>query len=140
MSASRASSNTAQGNSFYINIGPVVNGTNTFNKDGAGVAVVGFPSSGTLTAGLLIVRDMGSTVRVPATSAGTGTRQRVLRKFQRVDANAASTASWPVTNGFVGFNDGVGGAFSDNVAGAETFYIEVAPTGTTLPLFARLGF
>jgi hypothetical protein len=127
---------TKQGNEFFINIVAVIPGTHTFNASGAAVAVTGL--EGSQAAGALILRDMGKTVRVPANSNGNSTSQRILRKVQRFDGNAATTASWPVTNGFVGFNEGVGGANSDNVAGFETFYIEVSGVGA--PKFARLGF
>jgi len=125
-----------QGNNYFINVVEVIPGTHTFDVTGAAAPVTGL--QGHQAAGALILRDMGKTVRVPGTyNSGTNT-QRILRKVQRFDGSAASTASWPVTNGFVGFNDGVGGAAADSVAGYETFYIEVSGVGA--PKFARLGF
>ena len=139
MSGLRSPSNTRQGNSFFINIGDVVNGTNTFTEAGAAVFIPSFGTA-TATAGTLVLRDMGKTVRVPATSNGNNTVQRILRKVQRFDGSAATTATWPVTNGFVGFNGGVGGATADSVAGFETFYIEISEAPANQPLFVRLGF
>jgi len=138
MSGLRAFSSTRQGNSFFINIANVVNGTNTFNESGAAVFIPSF-GTGTATAGTMVLRDMGKTIRVPGTSNNTGP-QRIMRKVQRFDGAAATTASWPVTNGFVGFNGGVGGRDSDAVAGFETFFIEISESPTHQPLFVRLGF
>jgi hypothetical protein len=140
MSGLRKSSSTRQGNSFFINIGTVVNGTNTFTETGAAVFIPSLNVGAGAAAGTLVLRDMGKTVRVPGTSNGNNTVQRILRKVQRFDGPAATTASWPVTNGFVGFNDGVGGATADAVAGFETFYIEISEAPANQPLFVRLGF
>jgi hypothetical protein len=138
MSGSRAFSSTVSGRSYFINIANVVNGTNTFNESGAAVFIPSFGSA-TAAAGTLVLRDMGKTIRVPGTSNASGP-QRIMRKVQRFDGAAATTASWPVTNGFVGFNGGVGGAGADAVTGFETFYIEMSESPTHQPLFVRLGF
>jgi hypothetical protein len=128
----RSPSTVNQGVAYLINVGTVANGTNTFDSTGATVTVVGLAASS--AAGTLVVRDLGKTVRVPATSNGSSTNQRLLRKVQRVDGGAATDATWPVTNGFVGFNEGVGGSTSDYAS----FYIELGGVGDTLPKFARL--
>ena len=125
---------TSQGSRFYVNLAQIAAGTDTFDSAGNAITVTGVAT--TTTIGQLVVRDLGKTVRVPGTSNGSGTAQRILRKVQRVDSNASTDASWPVTNGFVGFNEGVSGAADsgsgNNPTGFGTFYIEVGgvTTGT----------
>ena len=135
--------NTLQGNAFYINIDTIVNGAggDAFDSNGTAVAVTGLPASNAL--GTLVVRDLGKTVRVPGTSSGSGSgSQRILRKVQRFDNVAATTGTFPVTNGFVGFNEGVGGA-ADSGSGAlpsgfQTFYIDLGAAAGALK-WARLS-
>lgn len=127
--------NTPQGSKFFVNLQSVQVNVDTFDSTGALVSPTGFPAAAQ-TIGQLVVRDMGKTVRVPGGSNGNNTTQRILRKVQRIDSNASTDASWPVTNGFVGFNAGVGGAADsgsgNNPTGFHTFYIDVggATTGT----------
>lgn len=127
--------NTTQGSSFFVNLLTITNGTDTFDSTGAAATLTGLPNS--FTIGGLVVRDLGKTVRVPAQSDGPNTtaNQRILRKVQRVDANAATgQQDFPVTNGFTGFNEGVGGGAdsgSGNLpSGFHTFYIDLGATAT----------
>ena len=134
--------NTPQGSKFFVNIGSVTVNVDTFDSTGAVTSPTGFPS-GAQTIGQLVVRDMGKTVRVPATSNGNNTTQRILRKVQRIDSIASTDATWPVTNGFVGFNAGVGGAADSgsgtNPSGFQTFYIEVGGVTTGTVKWASLA-
>lgn len=134
--------NTNQGNAFYINLatlaaGDVMDSTGATATINFGAAVTSF------TVGAMVVRDLGKTVRVPGSSSGSGTgNQRILRKVQRFDGNAATDGPFPVTNGFVGFNAGVGGAADSGAAalpsGYQTFYIDVGAANGTLK-WARLS-
>jgi len=138
-SVARAPSTTRQGSTFFINISTFTPGVDTLDSTGAPVAVSGF--QGAQAAGSLVVRDMGRTVRIPGTSSSSSSNvQRVLRKVQRFDAGVLTAGPFPVTNGFVGFNEGVGGA-ADSVSavGYETFFIEVTPVSGTATRFARLA-
>jgi len=128
---------TTQGSSFFINVASINNGTDTLDATGAAVVIAGMP--GTFAAGALVVRSLGKTVRVPGQGNGNSTAQRILRKVQRFDPGADTAASWPVTNGFVGFNDGVGGIDSGVVGGYETFYIEASGAVSGSAKFARLS-
>ena len=134
MSVLRMVANTERATQGYVNIIALgaTTSADTFDATGATVTVVGLGASS--SSGTLVVRDLGKTVRVPGTSNGSSSYQRILRKVQRVDANAATEATWPVTNGFVGFNDGVGGSTADYAS----FYIEMGGVSNTLPKFARL--
>jgi hypothetical protein len=130
---------TTQGSSFFINIAAVQVGVDTLDATGAAITPAGM--SGPFAAGALVVRSLGKTVRVPATSTGNSSGQRILRKVQRFDAGADTTATWPVTNGFVGFNEGVGGSDNGVVSGFQTFYIEASghPASGAVAKFARLS-
>jgi len=137
--AARGLSTTVQGNSFFINITAFTPGVDSLDATGAPAAVTGL--QGVQAAGALVLRDMGKTVRVPATSNGNNTSQRILRKVQRFDGGADTTGSFPVTNGFVGFNEGVGGAAdSASATGYETFYVELSGFNGSTTRFARLAF
>jgi hypothetical protein len=136
--AARGLSTTVQGNSFFINITSFTPGVDSLDATGAVTAVTGL--QGVQAAGALVLRDMGKTVRVPATSS-SGSTQRILRKVQRFDGGADTTGSFPVTNGFVGFNEGVGGAAdSSSNTGYETFYVELSGFNGSTTRFARLAF
>jgi hypothetical protein len=130
---------TTQGSSFFINIASIQVGVDTLDATGAAITPAGM--SGTIAAGALVVRSLGKTVRVPAQGNGNSTSQRILRKVQRFDPGADTTATWPVTNGFVGFNEGVGGSDNGVVSGFQTFYIEASGClGTgAVAKFARLS-
>jgi len=136
--SARGLSNTLQGNSFFINITSFTPGVDSLDATGTATAVTGL--QGVQEAGALVLRDMGKTVRVPATSS-SGTTQRILRKVQRFDGGADTTGAFPVTNGFVGFNEGVGGAAdSASAGGYETFYVELSGFNGSTTRFARLAF
>lgn len=138
MSAARSLRSTVQGNSFFINITAFTPGVDSLDATGTAVAVAGL--QGAQAAGALVLRDMGKTVRVPATSS-SGSTQRILRKVQRFDGGADTTGTFPVTNGFVGFNEGVGGAADSSTAtGYETFYVELSGFNGSTTRFARLAF
>jgi hypothetical protein len=129
----------SQGRNFYINILTLA-ATDLLDANGAQATIsnnVGGWQTGTI--GNVVLRDMGKTVRIPANNA-TGSAQRVLRKVQRVDTACLTSSAFPVTNGFVGFNEGVGGASTDY----ESFYINITPAAAsgngTQPKFVRLGY
>jgi len=137
--SARGLSNTLQGNSFFINITAFTPGVDSLDATGAPTTVTGL--QGAQAAGALVLRDMGKTIRVPAQSNGNNTSQRILRKVQRFDGGADTQATWPVTNGFVGFNNGVGGAAdSATTGGYQTFYVELSGYGGSTTRFARLAF
>jgi hypothetical protein len=128
---------TTQGSSFFINIVSVQVGVDTLDVTGAAITPAGM--SGVIAAGALVVRSLGKTVRVPGGSVGNSTSQRILRKVQRFDGGADTMATWPVTNGFVGFNEGVGGSDNGVVSGFQTFYIEASGHTATAAKFVRLA-
>jgi len=136
--AARGLSTTVQGNSFFINITSFTPGVDSLDATGAVTAVTGL--QGVQAAGALVLRDMGRTIRVPGgQSASASNVQRVLRKVQRFDAGALTAGPFPVTNGFVGFNEGVGGAADGaSTVGYETFFIEVTPESANATRFARI--
>jgi len=141
----RATSSVRQGNGYFTNIATVAT-TDLLDATGAAATVGGPAGWQTGTIGTVVLRDMGKTVRVPATSNGYGNYQRILRKVQRVDPSAQTSTAFPVTNGFVGFNEGVGGSADagsgNNPSGFETFYIEIGATNaaaSTPPKFVRCG-
>jgi len=136
--SARGLSNTLQGNSFFINITAFTPGVDSLDSTGTATAVTGL--QGVQAAGALVLRDMGKTIRVPGQS-NSGTSQRILRKVQRFDGGADTTGTFPVTNGFVGFNAGVGGAADAAGAGGyETFYVELSGFNGSTTRFARLSF
>ena len=134
-SIQRASSSVSQGNAYYVNVAVVTDasGSSDFlNIDGSGFAPKGLRSApnaaGVYQPGSVVVRDLGKTIRVPAQAGpgiGSSNQQQILRKVQRFDAGAATGATWPVSNGFTGFNDGVGGGVDTPSTGFESFYISL---------------
>jgi hypothetical protein len=139
-------STVAQGNAFFINIVAITT-ADLLDVNGSTTSVTGpagWQSGGGAAAGQVVLRDLGKTVRIPATNA-YGSYQRMLRKVQKVDTPALTSSAFPVTNGFVGFNEGVGGSADagsgTNPSGFETFYIEIGTDGQNpSPKFVRLGF
>jgi hypothetical protein len=131
-------STVVQGNAFFINIAAIT-AADLLDQDGVQTSVGGPAGWQTGALGAVVLRDLGKTVRIPATNA-YGSYQRVLRKVQRVDTPALTSSAFPVTNGFVDFNEGVGGAAADY----ESFYINVTPAAAsgngTQPKFVRLGY
>jgi hypothetical protein len=128
--------NVNQGSAFYVNVVAISTVAAGDCYDATGTAfALGAPAPDAPAAGTFVVRDLGKTIRVPAQSS-SGTVQRVLRLVQRLDAGARTAGAFPVSNGFVGFNDGVGGAAASgsNANGYQTFYIDV-----TEGKFARLS-
>jgi len=142
-SSIRATSNVAQGNAFFINVAALAatdlltaNGTAATFNGSANIVTAGGSVGG------VVLRDMGKTVRIPATNA-TGLYQRVLRKVQFVDPGALTPLVNGVpANGFVNYNEGVGGALDSGLTGFQSFFIEISavPSGAvSVPKFARLS-
>jgi hypothetical protein len=117
MSALRTKANTLR-DQFYINTATVVSSattpSDTYTVTGGFVAISPNSSDDALTAGLVLVRDMGKTVRLTATNGGI----RLLRKVQRV------------TNASLVTNDGVSGLAATNPQ-YGVFYIELLNTMET---------
>ena len=152
MSALRSRAGNRRGDQYFINIATVAVGATSSANDvydstgasllsasGLTATQLGFP--GTLTAGLVMVRDMGTQVTVPGDYAGASgnTARRVLRKVQLINPTVASINT-TVNNA----NEGVGGAPTGTATTAQgnvlnpgfgCFYIEVggiAPSNNTL--------
>jgi hypothetical protein len=108
-----STANVKQGNAFFTVLTNAA-ATDLLTAAGANASVV----VAHVTAGT-VLRDMGKTIRVPA-NLQAGTRPEILRKVQVVNTAAmtALVGGLP-TNGFVGFNEGVGGD-------AE-FYVRLVP-------------
>ena len=115
MSTLRTVANTER-NVFYVNTANLVNaasanGSDFYSVTGAPISIT--PNSGDdgYTAGLVLARDMGRTVRVAASNGGI----RLLRKVQRVNNSGLAT------------NEGVEGAAGANPQ-YGIFYIELFNT------------
>ena len=121
MSAIRTTANINRGSQFFVNTVALTNTTGTnsdfFGADGVGIAIDA--GEGVGSAGLVLVRDMGKTIRLPANTGGSF-GLRTLRKVQRVTRSDVSTT-----------NDGVISA-----AGASPqygiFYIDLGTNNTAL--------
>ena len=117
MSVLRTVANTER-TQFYVNNVDCTNSPTTpsdfYNAAGAPIQIAPGSSGDAVTAGLVLCRDMGKTVRVAASNGGI----RLLRKVQRVNNSGLAT------------NEGVVGA-----AGASpqygVFYIELYNTMET---------
>jgi len=122
-----SSANVKQGNSLFVFLSaPAVTDLLTAT---AGNAFTTVPTP--LAAGA-VLRDMGKTIRVPATLQ-SGSHQEVLRKVQLFDAAVETgLVNGVPANGFVGFNEGVGGI--------PEFYIRVVPNGVHGVVVAKTGF
>jgi hypothetical protein len=114
MSALRVKANTERGSQFYVNTTTVVsasgNTSDFFNEAGTGITI---GDGDGLTVGLVLVRDMGKTVRLPVATGGGSYGIRTLRKVQRVVQSAVTTT-----------NDGVNAAAAASPQ-YGAFYISV---------------
>jgi hypothetical protein len=114
MSALRVKANTERGSQFYVNTTTVVsasgNTSDFFNEAGTGITI---GDGDGLTVGLVLVRDMGKTVRLPVATGGGSYGIRTLRKVQRVVQSAVTTT-----------NDGVNAAAATSPQ-YGAFYISV---------------
>jgi hypothetical protein len=114
MSVLRTVANTER-TQFYVNNVDCTNSATTpsdfYNAAGAPILIAPGSSGDAVTAGLVLVRDMGRTVRVAASNGGI----RLLRKVQRVNNSGLAT------------NEGVVGAAGANPQ-YGIFYIELLNT------------
>jgi len=129
-SVGRAPQNTSQGDAFFVNITAFWPHHHTLDASGNEVEVAGVEYNGnSYPAGSMFLRDMGKTIRVPGqTIDGQWSgRLRTLRKVQVV--GQANQEGFPVTNGFINYNEGVSGAadaFEGTLpSGYATFYIDL---------------
>lgn len=120
--------NTSQGGAFFVNLTAFTAANHAYDASGNNVEVAGV-NGGAYAAGELLVRDLGKTIRVPGqTIDGVWNgRTRILRKVQIV--GQANQVGFPVTNYFIGYNEGVSGA-QDVFQGAlpsgySTFYVDL---------------
>jgi len=86
MSTLRTKANTLR-DQYYVNTATCVNvassdGSDFYNAAGVAIAIAPVSTADVLTAGAVLVRDMGKTVRLTNTAGGAGIR--ILRKVQRV--------------------------------------------------------
>ena len=94
MSALRVKANTERGSQFFVNTTTVVsasgNTSDFFNEAGTGITI---GDGDGLTVGLVLVRDMGKTVRLPVATGGGSYGIRTLRKVQRITSAAVTTTN-----------------------------------------------
>ena len=94
MSALRVKANTERGSQFFVNTTTVVsasgNTSDFYNEAGTGITI---GDGDGLTVGLVLVRDMGKTVRLPVATGGGSYGIRTLRKVQRVTQAAVTTTN-----------------------------------------------
>jgi hypothetical protein len=99
MSAIRTTANINRGSQYFVNTVALTNTTGTtsdfFGADGVGIAIDA--GEGVGSAGLVLVRDMGKTIRLPANTGGSF-GLRTLRKVQRVRRADVSTTNDGVTS------------------------------------------
>ena len=145
-SIARSPQNTSQGDAFFVNITNFVPTAHTLDASGNPAVVEGVDYGIVYSPGAMFLRDMGKTIRVPGQTLNAlwAGRSRTLRKVQYV--GASNQAGFPVTNGFVGYNEGVTGAqdvYQGSLpSGYATFYVDLNDQNTTgLPIarFARLS-
>jgi hypothetical protein len=129
-SVSRSPQNTSQGDSFFVNLTPFWAQYHTLDASGNPIEVAGVEYSGySYPAGSMFLRDMGKTIRVPGQTldAQWSGRLRTLRKVQVV--GQSNQQGFPVTNGFINYNEGVSGrndTFEGSLpSGYATFYIDL---------------
>ena len=150
MSSLRTRAETKRGSQYFVNIltivtADVLDSTGAALTGGASaggsanttLALLGLPLTTTGTIGLVMVRDMGTQVTVPADyQSGSGNVRRVLRKVQVVAPNAATATTSANNNA----NDGVTGSTSGTATTAQgnvinpgygCFYIEVGGISST---------
>ena len=127
MSALRVKANTERGTQFFTNTAAILV-SDRFNASGVALAAGSGNDvrSAIGAAGLIVVRDMGKTIRVPINSLSStvaATKFRLLRKVQLIDVTSMSAAA---TVGGNSNTDGVSdqtSAVTGLLAGG-TFYIE----------------
>lgn len=135
--------NTSQGGAFFVNLTAFSAANVTLNASGNAVEVPGVVYNASYPAGSMLLRDLGKTIRVPGQTidASWSGRLRTLRKVQVV--GQANQVGFPVTNYFIGYNEGVSGA-QDVFQGAlpsgyASFYIDLAGQNDPNVRFARLS-
>lgn len=94
MSALRVKANTERGSQFYVNNQTLTSASgttsDTLNEAGVGIAI---DTGDGLGIGLVVVRDMGKTVRLPVATGGGSYGIRTLRKVQRITSAAVTTTN-----------------------------------------------
>ena len=95
MSVLRTTANTERGTQFYVNTATVLSSTSANSSDFYNVSgsPITIDSGDGLTVGLVVLRDMGKTVRLPVATGGGSYGIRTLRKVQRVTQAALSTTN-----------------------------------------------
>lgn len=145
-SIARSPQNTSQGDAFFVNITNFIPTVHTLDASGNPVVVDGVDYAITYFPGAMFLRDMGKTIRVPGQTLNAvwGGRARTLRKVQYI--GVSNHVGFPVTNGFVGYNEGVSGAQDAPQAtlpsGYATFYVDLNDQndgGAPVVRFARLS-
>jgi hypothetical protein len=121
MSALRVKANTERGTQFYVNTTTVLSSTSANSSDFYNVSgsPITIDAGDGLTVGLVVLRDMGKTVRLPVATGGGSYGIRTLRKVQRVTQAALTTS-----------NDGVIATTSASPQ-YGVFYIEVGVNSDT---------
>lgn len=128
-SVARAPQITSQGDAFFVNLTTFVPNYHTLDACGNQVEVAGVDYSQSYSPGAMFLRDMGKTIRVPGQTidAQWSGNPRILRKVQFVAR--PTSGNFPVTNHFIGFNEGVSGGsdvFQGSLpSGFTTFYIDL---------------
>jgi hypothetical protein len=94
MSVLRTSANTERGSHYFVNTTTVVSASGStsdfYNEAGTGITI---DTGDGLTVGLVLLRDMGKTVRLPVATGGGSYAIRTLRKVQRVTQAAVTTTN-----------------------------------------------
>ena len=94
MSVLRTTANTERGSQYYVNTMTVVsasgNTSDFYNEAGNGITI---GDGDGLTVGLVLLRDMGKTVRLPVATGGGSFGIRTLRKVQRITSAAVTTTN-----------------------------------------------
>ena len=94
MSVLRTTANTERGSQYYVNTMTVVsasgNTSDFYNEAGTGITI---GDGDGLTVGLVLLRDMGKTVRLPVATGGGSFGIRTLRKVQRITSAAVTTTN-----------------------------------------------
>ena len=90
----RVKANTERGSQFYVNNQTLTSASgttsDTLNEAGVGIAI---DTGDGLGIGLVVVRDMGKTVRLPVATGGGSYGIRTLRKVQRITSAAVTTTN-----------------------------------------------
>ena len=94
MSVLRTTANTERGSQYYVNTMTVVsasgNTSDFYNEAGTGITI---GDGDGLTVGLVLLRDMGKTVRLPVATGGGSFGIRTLRKVQRITSASVTTTN-----------------------------------------------